>query len=176
MSMTPLEIVGEGMRGMHGMLDKAVEEMSADQLNFRAQDGGISAFFSLWHYVRTEDNVVNFVVQRRNTVWLEGGYDERFGLPRTAQGTGMSDEEALAIRIDDPAGFQQYQRGVWAATDEFLAGLSDEALFDGVVTVKPIGEMSLWSAIHGLGLYHGYRHVGEIEHARGLQGLGGLSI
>ena len=44
------------------------------------------------------------------------------------------------------------------------------------VTIKPLGEMSLWDGIYGIGLSHGYRHVGEIEYVRGVQGLGGLTI
>lgn len=170
------ELLRDSLRSMHGMLDKAVEQMSADQLNFRPQEGGVSGFFSLWHFVRTEDNVINWVLQQRPTVWLEGGYDERFGLPRTAQGTGMTDDEARAIRIDDVPGFLEYQRRVWEATDAYLAGMSDDEFESRQVTVKPLGEMSVWNAIYGLCLSHGYRHIGEIEYQRGVQGLGGLSI
>lgn len=174
--MEVLDVMKNGLRGMHGMLDTAVEGMTADQLNFRAAEGGISAFFSLWHYVRTEDNIINFVVQHQNTVWLEGGYDERFGLPRTAQGTGMTDDEALAVRIEDVPGWLEYQRGVWAATDAYLETLDPASMEQVQVVIKPVGEMSLWNGLWGMCLSHGYRHVGEIEFARGLQGLGGLSI
>ncbi len=81
---------------MHSMLDQAVGEMTADQLNFRPQEGGVSGFFSLWHFVRTEDNVINWVLQQQPTVWLDGGHDEAFGLPHNAQGTGMTEDEANA--------------------------------------------------------------------------------
>ena len=87
---TPQSILRSSMRSMHDLLDKAVEGMTAEQLNFRPQEGGVSGFFSLWHYVRTEDNIINWIAQQRPTVWLEGGYDAVFGLPRTSQGTGMS--------------------------------------------------------------------------------------
>ena len=174
--MDALDVMRSGLRGMHEMLDSAVEGMTAEQFNFRASEGGISAFFSLWHYVRTEDNIVNFVVQHENTVWLEGGYDERFGLPRTAQGTGMTDEEALAVRIEDVAGWLEYQQGVWAATDRYLGGLDPTSMESVQVTIRPVGEMSLWQGLWGMCLTHGYRHVGEIEFARGVQGLGGLLI
>ncbi|HEY8836126.1 MAG TPA: hypothetical protein VIO16_00280 [Dehalococcoidia bacterium] len=34
--------------------------------------------FELWHYVRTEDNIVRFILQnRRPTVWMEGGWAEQ---------------------------------------------------------------------------------------------------
>lgn len=174
--MTPHEILRNGLRDVHKMLDTVADGMTADQLNFRPAEGGVSAFFSLWHYVRTEDNIVNYVAQRRNTVWLAGAFDERFGLPRTSQGTGMTSDEANAILITDVGGWHEYQSKVWAATDEFLGGLSAEEFDRLKVTIKPLGEMSLWNGLFGVCLTHGYRHVGEIEYVRGVQGLGGLTI
>ncbi len=45
--MEAIDVMKSGLRGMHGMLDSAVERMTADQFNFRASEGGITAFFSL---------------------------------------------------------------------------------------------------------------------------------
>ena len=171
-----LGVMKTGLHHMHGMLDTAVDGMTAEQFHFRASEGGISAFFSLWHYVRTEDNIVNFVVQHQNTVWLDGGYNERFGLPRNAQGTGMTDDEARAVRIEDVAGGLEYQRAVWVATDAYLATLDPASMEERQVVIKPVGEMSLWQGLWGMCLSHGYRHIGEIEFIRGVQGLGGLTI
>ncbi len=173
---TPQSILRSSMRSMHDLLDKAVEGMTAEQLNFRPQEGGVSGFFSLWHYVRTEDNIINWIAQQRPTVWLEGGYDAVFGLPRTSQGTGMSAEEANAVRIEDVGLWREYQQKVWAATDVYLGAMSPEEFDQRQVTIKPLGPMSLWNGIYGVCLSHGYRHVGEIEYVRGVQGLGGLTI
>ena len=170
------DLLRRSLTGMHSLLDKAVEGMDEPQLNFRPQEGGVTAFFSLWHYVRTEDNIVNFVVQRRNTVWLDGGFDVDLGLPRTSQGTGMTDEEARTVVIRDVAKWADYQQRVWAATDSYLGGMSPEEFEERRVTIKPLGEMSLWEGLYGICLTHGYRHVGEIEYNRGVQGLGGLTI
>lgn len=173
--MDQIEVVREGLASMHAMLDRAVEQMDAEQWNFRGADGGVSAFFSLWHYVRTEDNIVNFVAQRRNTVWLRDGWDEHFGLHRTSQGTGMTEGQANAVTLSDVDGWLRYQQGVWIATDEWVSTLSVDQLGDEII-IKPTPPMTLWQALTGMLLYHGYRHVGEIEHARGLLGLGGLTI
>ena len=175
MNRNQIEIVRDGMHSMHGLLDRAVEQMDAEQWNHRSADGGVSAFFSLWHYVRSEDNIANFVAQRRNTVWLRDGWDQRFGLHRTSQGTGMTSEQANAVLISDVEGWLAYQQGVWIATDQWLDTLSPEMLEDPIV-IKPVPAMTLWQALTGMLLYHGYRHVGEIEHARGLVGLPGLTI
>jgi hypothetical protein len=100
----------------------------------------------------------------------------RFGLHRTAQGTGMSDAQAQEIRIKDVDVWREYQSRVWQATDQFLEVLTVDDLEAKRVTIRPMGEMSLWSGLNSMCLSHGYRHVGEIEYARGIIGLGGLTI
>jgi DinB superfamily len=169
-------LLRRSLTSMHSLLDKAVEDMTAENLNFRPSEGGVSGFFSLWHYVRTEDNIVNFVVQRKPTVWLDGGYDVAFGLPKNSQGTGMTEAEANAVQLHDVARWHTYQRAVWAATDAYLASMSPDEFEARRVTIKPLGEMTLWDGLYGICLSHGYRHVGEIEYVRGVQGLGGLTI
>lgn len=176
MSTTPLEILRTGLTSMHALLDEAIGDMTVEQLNFRPAEGGLSPFFSLWHYVRTEDNIVNYIAQGRPTVWLEGGYDQRFGLHRTSQGTGMPEEDAKAMTLNDLEGWREYQPRVWQATDDYLATMSPDEFDTRTVTIKPLGEMSLWQGLNGVCLSHGYRHVGEIEYARGILGLGGLTI
>ncbi len=126
--MTPRSILRSGLNSMHGMLDKAVEGMTAEQLNFRPSEGGVSGFFSLWHYVRTEDNIIQFVTQRKPTVWLEGEYHEAFGLPRNAQGTGMTEDEANAVQVNDVAKWLKYQQAVWKSTDAYLAAMSPRGI------------------------------------------------
>ena len=133
--MSDLEILQRGLGEVHNMLDTAVEGMTAEQLNYRPESGGISAFFSLWHYVRTEDNIVNFVIQHQSTAWLDGGYDERFGLHRTAQGTGMTEEQANAVRIEDVDGWREYQSAVWQATERYLEGFDEASLAGARVLV-----------------------------------------
>ncbi len=176
MTMTPLGILQTSMDSMHAMLDKVVADMTLAQLNFRPKEGGVSPFFSLWHYVRTEDNVINWVIHRRPTVWMEGGLDEQLGLHRTSQGTGMTADEANAVVLRDLDLWKEYQPRVWQRTAEYLRSM-DPAEFDTRrVTIKPLPEMSLWNGLYGICLSHGYRHIGEIEYARGIIGLGGLTI
>jgi hypothetical protein len=118
--------------------------------------------------VRTEDNVVRFVLQnRRSPVWTEAGYADRLGLPPVAQGTGMSTEEAHGLRLKDLALFREYMAKVWASSDEFLGALDDKAL-DRAVTIKPLGEMAVGRALAQVCVAHGFQHFGEIELARTL--------
>lgn len=172
--LSAVEFVQGGLAQLHRWLDKAVADLTPEQLH--AVPGGHpranTIAWNLWHLVRTEDNVVRFVLQNRRTpVWVEGGYAAKLGLPETAQGTGQPPAEAQALRIKDVALFKEYMQKVWASTDDFLAR-TPAADLDRTVTVKPLGDMSAIQALGRICLTHAMSHFGEIELARTLAGAG----
>jgi len=173
--MSTIDFIRASLRQMHNAYNDAIGDLTPEQLHWRANDYGLPIAFILWHYVRTEDNVIQFVLQRKTTIWLEGGWDQKFGLDRIAQGTGMSLQEAQALRINSKEAFQQYMQAVWQATDSLLAA-KDDAYLQQTTTVKPLGEMPVLNAIGNMCLTHGFTHLGEIQHLRGLQGLRGMAI
>ena len=87
----------------------------------------------------------------------------------------MTKDEADAVLLNDVDGWLAYQQQVWVATREWVASLGPDDL-DGEIVIRPTPPMTVWQALTGMLLFHGYRHVGEVEHARGLLGLGGLTI
>jgi hypothetical protein len=170
--MTAAEFVHMELKRLHKMLDGTLNGLTADQLH--TVPGGHpkvnTIAWGLWHVVRTEDNVVRFVVQnRRPTVWAEGGYADKLGLPPVNQGTGMSTEDAHALRIKDVGLFREYMQKVWASTDDFVA-MADAAAFARTVTVKPLGDMPVVRALGQICVSHGMTHFGEMELARTLVG------
>lgn len=172
--LTATEFIHAELVRLHRSLDRVLEGLTPEQLH--AVPGGHpkanTIAWGLWHYARTEDNVVRFVVQnRRPTVWMEGGYAERLGLPPVAQGTGMSTEDAHGLRIKDVALFREYMQKVWASTEELFAR-ADATLLEKTVTVKPLGDMPAIRALGQVGLTHGMTHLGELELARTLVGAG----
>ncbi len=171
------EFIRAQLKRLHTGLGKSLADLTPQQLH--AVPGGHpkanTIAWGLWHYARTEDNIVRWVIQeRRPPIWTEGGYGERLGLPPVAQGTGMSTEEAHALRIKDLPLFEEYMQKVWAGTEELLAGATP-ALLEKMVTVKPLGEMSVIQCLGQVGLVHGMTHLGEIELARTLVGAGTVS-
>ena len=173
--MSTAEFIRSSLRQQHGMYNDAISDLTEEQLHWRANDKGLPASFILWHYVRTEDNIIQFVLQRKPTIWLEQGLNEKFDLPANAQGTGMSHEDAQNLRLDPKEVFYDYMQAVWQATDDFLANTNDEALQE-MTTVKPLGEMPVQNAIGNMCLTHGFTHLGEIAHLRGLMGLRGMAV
>ena len=171
--MTLVEFIQSELKRLHAMLDNATRDLSPEQ--WHAIPGGVPTAnhiaFEMWHYVRTEDNIVRFILQgRRPTVWMDGKWADRLGLPPVTQGTGMSAEDAQMLRINDLDAFGEYKRAVYASTDEWLAN-PDESTFDTTVTVKPLGEMPAIRALGQVCMSHGFTHLGEIELIRTLQGL-----
>ena len=176
--MTAVELVQAEVKRLHQLFDKGIADLTPEQLH--AVPGGHAKAntiaWGVWHFVRTEDNVVRFILQnRRPTVWGEGGYAERLGLPPVAQGTGMSSEEAQALRIKDVDLFKDYMRKVWASTDEFLTSAGEEGLAR-TVTVRPLGDMPAIRALAQVVVSHGMLHAGEISLARTLVGASSLGI
>ena len=174
--LSAVEFIAADLRRLHAMVDKAVSDLTPEQ--WHAVPAGHpkanTVGRGVWHFARTEDNVVRFILQnRRPTVWHEGGYADRLGLPPVAQGTGMSTEEAQALRIKDVDLFKDYMRQVWQSTDEYLAASEDAALARTVM-VRPLGEMPALRALVQVVLSHGMLHAGEISLARTLVGAASL--
>jgi hypothetical protein len=172
--LTAADFIQGQLRRLHASLDRVLAELTPDLLHTvpAGHPKANTIAWGLWHYVRTEDNIVRWVIQeRRPPVWAEGGYGERLGLPPVAQGTGMSTEEAQALRIRDIPLFQEYTQKVWAGTEELFAAATP-ALLEKRIVVKPLGEMSVIRCLGQVGLTHGMTHLGEIELARTLVGAG----
>ena len=172
--MTLVEFISAEIRRLHAMLDAATADLTPAQWHtIPAENPAANHLaFEMWHYVRTEDNVVRFLLQkRRATVWAEGGYAETLGLPPVAQGTGMTAEQAQALRIKDLPMFKDYMQKVWASSEDFLSKTSPADL-EAVITVKPLGDMPGIRALGQVCLSHGHGHFGEIELIRTLIGVG----
>ncbi len=174
--MTAAEFVQIEVTRLHKMLEGTLSGLTPEQLHTVPGGSGQAntIAWGLFHCVRTEDNVVRFVLQnRRPTVWGEGGYAERLGLPPVAQGTGMSVADAQALRIGDVAAFREYMQRVFASTDD-LFKTAEPGFFEKVVTVKPLGDMPAVRALGQVVATHGMMHVGQMELIRALVGAGSV--
>lgn len=166
-----LDFLHDSLRQQHETWDNAISDLTLDQIHYRPNAQGNHIAFIAWHYVRTEDNIVQFVLQNRKpTVWIAEGYDQKFGLPRTAQGTGMPPDDAARLRIPSIGEWMTYQRAVWQATDQWLDGVSETDL-QRQVKIMPFGDISVLTALRIPILNHGFMHLGQVQHLRTLQGL-----
>jgi hypothetical protein len=111
------------------------------------------------------------------------------GLAIADHGKHRSVDEMVGQRIGDYDAFRSYLSAVFAKTEGWLASLDPSTLTDVIVAPPyPPNIASTYSARVGgdagitrldaieCWIYqHGLRHMGEIEHARALVGLQGMT-
>jgi hypothetical protein len=175
------------MRAMHSLWEDAVASMDADQVNHVERPGVLPIAFSLFHFTEIEDGSVTMLGGPAPVVdpaWLE-----RMQLAVPENGKARTVEEMTGQRIGDYDAFRDYQRHVFGKTETWLAGLDPDALQEVVVRRPfPPSVASTYSAraagadgitrldaIECWIYQHGLRHMGEVEHARALVGLQGMT-
>ncbi len=173
--MGEIEFVREYLKRVHTSLDEAISGLTQEQAHWLPNDKSNHIAFVAWHYARTVDNLVRFVLQKQPTVWMAGKWDQHFGLDSRAQGTGMSREQAQALQLRDIPAFCTYMGQVWEEAQRYLGSLSEADLAQKV-TVRPLGELTVKEVLGTPILTHGYMHLGEIWLLRGLQGLRGSPV
>lgn len=146
---------------LHRDYENTLKDLTPEQFAFLPAPSANQIGFVAWHWVRTEDNIVQFVLQRANTVWLDEGLDVAWGLPRNAQGTGMPVADAQAMRLPAAPVFLDFARKVWARTDDYLDRL-DEAELARIAKVMPFGEIPVFQILGQTIIAHGNQHLGEI--------------
>lgn len=147
--------------------------LTRDQFNHTFERRTNSIAFDTWHVVRTIDNIIHFVFEREQPVWLRDGYHEWWGLPRVDQGTGMDPQAAYSLVFPEPGEFDEYTRAVAAVVVPRIGSMSMEYLATPQF-IRPWGEVPRMEAIgHGL-IGHGNGHLGRVSLARNLFGLEGL--
>jgi hypothetical protein len=175
------------MAAMHSLYLDACATMNQDQVNHFERDGVLPIAFSLVHQLLIEDGALVFL--GGPAPLYSDAVAEKLGLAIPNHGKERTVAEMVHQRIGAYAAFCLFQREVFAATESFLAGLDPETLDDVIIaTPYPPGIAQTFSARVGgtdgirrsdaieCWIYqHGLRHMGEIEHARALVGLGGMT-
>jgi hypothetical protein len=182
-----LDSLRRRMRAMHSLWLEAVDTMDLDQVNHVERKPVLPIAFSLFHLAQIEDG----------SVLMLGGpamvYDEswaaRMGLAIADHGKHRTVDEMVGQRIGDYGAFREYQRLVFSKTETWLETLPADNLTDVVVgrpfppqiastySARVAGEAGITrlDAIECWIYQHGLRHMGEVEHARALVGLQGMT-
>ena len=187
MTIEVLDSLRRRMRAMHSLWEDAVDSMTLDHVNHVERTGVLPIAFSLFHFTDIEDGSVAILGGPAPT-W-DASWAERVGLAIADNGKARTVEEMSEQRIGDYEAFRDYQRTVFDKTEKWLATLDDDAL-DEVVVRRPFPEqiastysarvageagMKRLDAIECWIYQHGLRHMGEVEHARALVGLHGMT-
>jgi len=175
------------MRALHSLWEDAVASMTLEQVNHVERKPVLPIAFSLFHYTNMEDASF-MLITGVAPVWNEA-WQQKVGMAINDHGKHRTVDEMVYQRIGDYEEFKKYLREVFARTEAWLADL-DPAELTRVVIPHPFPPQiaSTYSARvagpEGITLLdatecwiyqHGLRHMGEIEHARALVGLQGMT-
>ena len=182
-----LDSLQRRMRAMHSLYDDAVATMDIDQVNHFEREGVLPIAFSLFHIVNMMD--ASFMLMTGTPPLWDDSWEARVRPAIADHGKHRTVDEMVHQRIGDYASFRDYMGLVFARTEEWLDAL-DPAELERIVIGRPFPPQvaSTYSARvagpDGITLLdaaecwiyqHGLRHMGEIELARGLVGLGGMT-
>jgi len=172
---------------VHSLYYEACATMDVEQVNRVVVPGVLPIAFSLVHQLLIEDGSVVFLGGR--VPQLSESWATRMGLAINDPGKEKTVEEMMSQRIGDFEAFLEFQRLVYCATEEFVISI-DPATFSDVIVAYPYGPTVAQTFSARVGgdrgitrsdalecwIYqHALRHMGEIEHARALVGLSGMT-
>ncbi len=187
MSELVLDSLRRRMRAMHSLWEQAVSTMDLEQVNHVEREPVLPIAFSLFHFVQIEDG--SGVMLGAGPMIYDDAWAAKMGLSIADHGKHRTVDEMVLQRLGDLGAFREYMDLVFAKTESWLAGL-DAATLSDVIVPRPFPPQiaSTYSArvagddgitrLDGTECWiyqHGLRHMGEIEHARALVGLEGMT-
>lgn len=173
--MNATTLLRAGFNFAHQVLESVMRDVQPDTLHRRVPGSTLGSPAAIYaHALFDEDRLVQGTVQGKPTVHASGGWADATGVaqPDTALQTLAWGE---TVRIRDMAAFRSYARAVYAATDEYLAGLSDADL-DRTIDAGQLGQIPLGEYLQRFGLWHLTSHQGEISAVIGAMGQKGLKF
>jgi len=182
-----LDSLQRRMRALHSLYTDALATMNLDQVNHFEREGVVPIAFSLFHIVNMID--ASFMLMTGTPPIWDHEWEARVRPAIADHGKHRSVAEMVHQRIGDYDAFGEYLHAVFTRVENWLDEL-DPGELTRVVIPRPFPEQiaSTYSARvagpEGITLLdatecwiyqHGLRHMGEIELARGLVGLGGMT-
>jgi uncharacterized damage-inducible protein DinB len=153
----------------HTVIEQVIDDCDDEALTkiVGGNIGSISAIYA--HLVFDEDGWIAGVADR-DRLWESGGWPSKTGLDMP--GPMQTQEWAQSGPRYDLAAFREYAQEVYAATDDYLSNVSDDAL--DAETQAGGGKAPVARWVGAVGLWHVMSHQGEISALKGVQGLKGL--
>ena len=182
-----LDSLQRRMRALHSLYWEAVATMDLDQVNHFEREGVLPIAFSLFHIVNMID--ASFMLMTGEAPIWDEDWESRVHPAIPDHGKHRTVAEMVNQRIGDYQAFQQYMGEVFTRTEQWLDKL-EPAELTRVVIARPFPPqvantyssrvagpdgITLLDATECWIYQHGLRHMGEIELARGLVGLGGMT-
>jgi hypothetical protein len=161
------ELLADGFGRVRGVVHRAVEGLTPEQLAYRVDDDANSIAWLVWHLTRVQDDHVAdaFGVEQ---VWTSQGWAERFALPFPASDTGYGhgSQDVAAVTVTSGELLVEYHDAVHAQTVAQLAGLAPADL-DRIVDESWDPPVSLGVRLVSV-TADDLQHAGQAAYVRGM--------
>jgi Protein of unknown function (DUF664) len=127
--MTSAELLVDAVGRIRGVVHRAVDGLTPEQLALRLDPETNSIAWLVWHLTRIQDDHVAGVAGAEQ-VWTSQGWVERFGLPFDPLDTGYGHgaDEVAAVQVDSGEPLVGYHDAVHAQTVRYVERLGDADL------------------------------------------------
>lgn len=182
-----LDSLQRRVKAMHSLYHDATESMTLEHVNHFEREGVVPIAFCLFHITNMID--ASFMLMTGTLPIWNDNWAARVNMTINDHGKHRTVDEMTAQRMGDYEAFKEYMRAVFSRTETWLETL-DPAELNRIVIQRPFppqiastysarvaGEegLTLLDTVECWIYQHGLRHMGEIELARGLVGLGGMT-
>jgi hypothetical protein len=166
-------VLREQLKDAHELLETTLADVTADQLQWSPPGKANPLGASYAHVLMSEDMIINGLLRKQAPLAMTG-WAGKLGLsePHPAPGSDWN-EWARSVKID-LAALKKYGQAVFAASDEYLASLSDSDLEQQVdLSNFGLGIRTYAQVLGSIAISHVGEHCGEISCLKGLQGSKG---
>lgn len=182
-----LDSLRRRMKALHSLYDDATSTMTVEQVNHFEREGVVPIAFCLFHIVNMMD--ASFMLMTGVAPIWNADWQAKVNMQIADHGKHRTVEDMVHQRIGNYGAFKEYMKLVFDRTESWLATL-DASELTRVVIARPFppqiastfsarvagdAGITLLDATECWIYQHGLRHMGEIELARGLVGLGGMT-
>ena len=161
----------EQMQSLHGTMEAAIRDCSADALTRKLPGSTINSIGAVYaHTIFSEDGLLNGLIRGGTPVYFAGGWAPKVGLEMPQGGMEPDWDVTLDISL-----FREYAAAVYKSTDEYLATVT-EADLNRVIDAGFAPPMPVRSFVANIFAWHVATHQGEISALKGVQGFNGLDL
>lgn len=182
-----LDSLRRRMKALHGLYREAVATMELPHVNHQHRPGDLRIAFSLFHIVNMMD--ASFMLVTGTTPIWDAAWQQRVQMAIDDHGKHRTHHEMSEQTVGDYDALIEYMESVFSRTEAWLEEI-DETELERIVLTRPLppqvettfsarvagpAGITVLDAIECWFYQHGMRHMGEIEWARGMLGLGGMT-
>ncbi len=155
----------------HDVLEQTIADCSQETLDKNLSGATITCIGSIYaHIAFGEDMIVQGLLQGKPPIYQSRGWATKLNVSMPAS-PQMNPEWGKTVKMDLPS-FREYAKAVYAATNAYIAGLTNAELERKVESGFLGPQTVAWMT--GALLNHAATHNGEIAALKGVQGLKGL--